>query len=131
MSMLHDNSSAWRLRWRVPLAVLASILILTLVLSDRRHTPSLTQHKFDTSARSLQQRDHSRPSTSGRAANGTVLTLDPTHVDGLFAPGAVGLSIEISELATKDLSSSHRSLVELMRLLGVDPSELRTTFPAA
>jgi hypothetical protein len=123
MSSPHDNRSARRSRWLVPLAVLASILILTLALLDHRHTHSLTQYKFDALARSLHQRDDRAHSRSGRAADNTVLTLDPTRVGGFFAPGAVGLSIEMSELATRDVSASHQSLVELMRLLG--PAVLR------
>jgi hypothetical protein len=52
-----------------------------------------------------------------------VLAVAPTHPGKPFAPGSVGLSIEAEELATPDLSASHKSLVALMRRLG--PSVLR------
>lgn len=52
-----------------------------------------------------------------------MLSIDRRHPGNVFAPGAVGLSIEARELATPDLSASHTSLVALMRLLG--PGVLR------
>jgi hypothetical protein len=52
-----------------------------------------------------------------------VLTVEPNHSGSAFALGAVGLSIEAQELATRDLNASHESLVVLMRLLG--PGVLR------
>jgi hypothetical protein len=67
------------------------------------------------------------PSRIGDPANGAtpdaVLTVKRAHPGREFALGAVGLSIEARELATEDLSASHRSLVTLMRLLG--PGVLR------
>jgi hypothetical protein len=52
-----------------------------------------------------------------------VLTVEPKDPGKEFALGAVGLSLEAEELATKDLSAGHQSLVALMRLLG--PGVLR------
>lgn len=57
-------------------------------------------------------------SESDRAGQGTLVKIDPTHLGGVFAPGAIGLSVEADELATGDLSADHRSLVALMRRLG-------------
>jgi len=57
------------------------------------------------------------------AAQHVVLTIEPKRPGREFVLGAVGLSIEARELATDDLSASHRSLVALMRLLG--PAVLR------
>ena len=61
--------------------------------------------------------------TVKRAAQNLILTIESTHPGRKFALGAVGLSIEARELATPDLSASHKSLVALMRLLG--PGVLR------
>ncbi len=52
-----------------------------------------------------------------------MLTVERGHPEREFSLGAVGLSTETRELATDDLSASHRSLVALMRLLG--PGVLR------
>jgi len=57
------------------------------------------------------------------ASRQAVLILEPAHIGSRFAQGAVGLSTETDELATRDLSASHRPLVALMRLLG--PAVLR------
>jgi hypothetical protein len=57
------------------------------------------------------------------APQGMTLTVAAEDPGKSFAPGAVGLSIEAEELATRDLSSSHKSLVAFMRLLG--PAVLR------
>jgi hypothetical protein len=51
------------------------------------------------------------------------LTVVPGQPGIRFALGAVGLSVEADELATQDLSATHKSLVTLMRLLG--PAVLR------
>ena len=51
------------------------------------------------------------------------MAIDPTHPQGSFAAGAVGLSVEADELVTQDLSPDHRALVSLMRSLG--PGVLR------
>jgi hypothetical protein len=56
-------------------------------------------------------------------AQQVILTVEPKRPGREFALGAVGLSLETKELATKDISASHRSLVALMRLLG--PGVLR------
>jgi hypothetical protein len=52
-----------------------------------------------------------------------VLIVERRHPRRVFAPGAVGLSIEAKELATEDLSTGHTPLVPFMRLLG--PGVLR------
>jgi hypothetical protein len=64
-----------------------------------------------------------RSAASESLAPTAVLTVNTRHPGNVFDPGAVGLSIEAEELATRDLSSSPKSLVALMRLLG--PSVLR------
>jgi hypothetical protein len=61
--------------------------------------------------------------TGKRTAQRMILTVEPRHLGEKFELGAVGLSLEPDELATRDLSTSHKSLVALMRLLG--PSVLR------
>jgi hypothetical protein len=53
----------------------------------------------------------------------TILTVEPTRLRNRFAIGTVGLSIETSTLATQDVSSGHKSLIELLKLLG--PGVLR------
>ena len=58
-----------------------------------------------------------------RAAAHISLRIDTRHPGRHFALGAVGLSIEADEMATKDLSADHGTLVNLMRLLG--PGVLR------
>jgi hypothetical protein len=67
---------------------------------------------------------HIRPIVNN-AAQGTILTVAPTQPGKQFSLGAVGLSIETEELATRDrdLSTNHNSLIALMRLLG--PGVLR------
>ena len=57
------------------------------------------------------------------ATQQTILTVTPTHLGSMFAPGAIGLSIETGRLATQDLSANHDSLAALMRMLG--PGVLR------
>jgi hypothetical protein len=52
-----------------------------------------------------------------------VLRVDTSRLGDDFEPGAVGLSIETSELTTGRLSAAHNRLVRLMRLLG--PAVLR------
>jgi hypothetical protein len=52
-----------------------------------------------------------------------VLTIAPARAGPKFELGAIGVSIEADELATRDLSATHPSLVVLMRLLG--PAVLR------
>jgi hypothetical protein len=51
------------------------------------------------------------------------LAVVPSQPGRMFDDGAIGLSIETEELATRDLSAGHGSLVALMRLLG--PGVLR------
>jgi hypothetical protein len=65
----------------------------------------------------------SRSVASASLAPTAVLTVDTHHPGNMFDPGAVGLSIETSELETDHLSAVHDRLVRLMRLLG--PSVLR------
>lgn len=57
------------------------------------------------------------------AALPVTITVEPKILEKNFAVGAIGLSLETEELSTRDLESSHRSLVALMRLLG--PGVLR------
>lgn len=56
-------------------------------------------------------------------ANSVVLHIERRDRGDKFEPGAIGLSIEASELASGGIDARNRSLVELMRLLG--PGVLR------
>ena len=60
----------------------------------------------------------SRAGSARSATQHATVILAPTHPGTAFAQGAVGLSLEADDLATRDLSASHKSLVALMRLLG-------------
>jgi hypothetical protein len=73
-------------------------------------------------AHSQRGSSHIRPISQG-ATQQVVLTVESTDPGKTFVQGAVGLSLEADELATRDLSADHRSLVTLMRLLG--PGVLR------
>ena len=64
-----------------------------------------------------------RSAASVPLAPAAVLRVDTSRPGNEFAPGAVGLSTEASELSSGRLSASHPSVVRLMRLLG--PSTLR------
>ena len=97
---------AWRALRLVLPALLAVAIALVLLLPGSASTDVLRQS-----------------GSSKSATQHTVLTVEPKHPGKKLALGAVGLSIEAKELATQDLSASHRSLVALMRLLG--PGVLR------
>jgi hypothetical protein len=65
----------------------------------------------------------SRSAANVTLTHAPVLTVDTSAPGSEFARGAVGLSIEASELETDHLEAGHLMLVRLMRLLG--PSVLR------
>jgi hypothetical protein len=64
-----------------------------------------------------------RSSATALLAPTATLTVDIGRPGNTFAPGAVGLSLETSELSGGRISVNHNRLVRLMRLLG--PSVLR------
>jgi hypothetical protein len=90
------------------------LLVAALTLLLLVHWPIGLAHSQDRLAR------HPIATTAAARAS---LTIEPQYPGRTFAPGAVGLSIEADELATRDLSATHSSLVTLMRLLG--PGVLR------
>jgi hypothetical protein len=90
------------------LAVLAGATALLLLSRSDHPTPAPTQ-VGDMYAYTAHQRSH--------------LTLALQHPGQMFAPGAIGLSIETSRLSKPDLAVDRSSLVRFMRLLG--PSVLR------
>jgi hypothetical protein len=64
-----------------------------------------------------------RTTVGTSAAHGAIVSVAPTQLGAPFAEGAVGLSVEADELATRDLNAGHKSLVALLRSLG--PGVLR------
>jgi hypothetical protein len=101
-----SNPPLRRILWLALSALLVTALALILFLPGSASTRPLPQ-----------------PGSGKEAAQRVILTVAPTHIGKTFALGAVGLSIEAEELYTQDLSTRHRSLVALMRLLG--PGVLR------
>ena len=83
----------------------------------------LRQDKSVRLAHLLPRRLHHIHHPGKSAIQRTTVTVEPTQMGREFALGAVGLSIEAEELTTRDLNTSHSSLVALMRLLG--PGVLR------
>jgi hypothetical protein len=107
-----NPDSTRRPRWLLLLAPLAAALTAILLLHA-------TVGPADSRSRASRTR-----ATARSTPQGAVLVVERRHFSSaLFEPGAVGLSIEAKELATKDLSVDHTSLVSLMRLLG--PGVLR------
>ena len=106
-----NTHSARRVRRLVPPILLVAALALILGCGSNGQA-NLPQH-HPTDARQ----------TAHDATRRVLLTVSPTHPGHDFAQGAVALSVETNQLATPDLSASHKALVALMRLLG--PGMLR------
>ncbi len=109
MSTGPDPDSVWRPRW-LALPALPALLVATLAL-------------ILLLAGCVGLASSQRGYVARDAAQDATLSIEANRPGREFALGAVGLSIEAGELATDDLSASHKSLVALLRLLG--PGVLR------
>jgi hypothetical protein len=103
---------ARRIRLLVPPALVVCVLALLLRLPSSAHIRALPLSKSAPRASAYFR------GTSTNSAELLYLTLGPKHPRRRFALGAVGLSVEVDQLATRDLASKHNSLVQLMRRLG-------------
>ncbi|HXA53370.1 MAG TPA: glycosyl hydrolase family 79 C-terminal domain-containing protein [Solirubrobacteraceae bacterium] len=103
---------------------MVSIAVVTIALCLTSHESTfqswLVSHKLD-----LPSSVHRHEDIPMQATGHVTLTAEPAQSRQYFAPGAVGLSMETQALATwpQDLSTTHKSLVKFMQLLG--PAVLR------
>jgi len=107
--------------WLASLVLVAALTLISL-LSDGGNSHAFRHYQSVRLNHSLPRRLHHIRHPGESATQRTILTVEPTHLEKEFAPGAVGLSIEAEELTTRDLNT-HQAPVALMRLLG--PGVLR------